>query len=458
MFFFDRNLLPAQVELRDVTGVPINRACRAADDLHHIGEVQAFYQGERLDLAELPAVPSELASNKIARLSDWLEKVVHEDVAHTIAGELKGATKLELNARIATGSELDKKIQASVMEKARTLASDFPKTFGSNQRAKQTSLAHIATNISKGIRGSLRKELKANEGRIDRVIAAKVAQSLKKNASEDDDLFVSTAIAGYAAGAEDEYAMYKDMARRAAADATIDTIHYVYRAQPIACKPCERGKKENDEDEDSSYYKDYYYGRDVYERYNVFSGRAAYMEEEKEKPNVRRSAADVGKMAGVSPPSSSSNLRGARLRKKLYQEEVQQRIDAKSATPPPLGQRKGVPPGIPIEDEMPEFVPIPKSPASQGISEKATFVPFASSRPLRGREEEYSKQQISEKAPLAASAASETFRGRAAAANTSVPRQQAISERQPAFVKLVDDAPLPTFSEMLQQVRQNKNK
>lgn len=118
--------------------------------MHHVGEVKAFYKGERLDLPELPRVPAELASDKIERLSDWLEKVVHEDVAHIIADNLKGAAKLELQARIATDSALDVAIRKAVTSKANALAPDFPKSFGSNQRAKQTKLEDIASNISRG--------------------------------------------------------------------------------------------------------------------------------------------------------------------------------------------------------------------------------------------------------------------------------------------------------------------
>jgi hypothetical protein len=147
---FARDLLPAQIELRNVVGTPINVLCKNADDLHHVGEVKAFYKGERLNLPELPRVPAELASDKIERLSDWLEKVVHEDVAHLIADNLKGAAKLELQARIATDSALDVAIRKAVTSKANALAPDFPKSFGSNQRAKQTKLEDIASNISRG--------------------------------------------------------------------------------------------------------------------------------------------------------------------------------------------------------------------------------------------------------------------------------------------------------------------
>ena len=432
--FSQRDLLHAQIELRNVVGTPINVLCKNADDLHHVGEVKAFYKGERLNLPELPRVPAELASDKIERLSDWLEKVVHEDVAHLIADNLKGSAKLELQARIATDSALDVAIRKAVTSKASALAADFPKSFGSNQRAKQTKLEDIASNISRGIRGTLRRELKSQEGRIDRAIAAKVAQSLKARvgagASEEDDLFVSTALGGYVG--EDEYAMYRDMARRAVSDAKIDSIHYVYRAQPIACGSCGGGdkkkkskQKEDAYGDDDYYYKDYYYGRPVYDAYNVFSGRAAYMED---IPSSSSSAA-----AAVSKEVS---LRGARLRKKLYQQQQQVKASlpapksaaAAAATPmPPLGPKKGLgraPPGIPIDAEMPEFVPIksrvsvssqkvPSSPQPKAVATRATFVPF---------------------------------------------------ERQPAFVKIDNnkqsiDAPLPSFDEMLKRVTSaSKNK
>jgi hypothetical protein len=148
---FFRDLLPAQVELRNVVGTPINILCKTADDLHHIGEVKAYYKGERLNLpGGLPVVPSELASDKIERLSEWLEKVVHEDVAHMIADQLKGSSKLELQAKIASDSALDLSIRQAVASKANALAVDFPKAFGSNQRAKQTKLEDMASNISKG--------------------------------------------------------------------------------------------------------------------------------------------------------------------------------------------------------------------------------------------------------------------------------------------------------------------
>jgi hypothetical protein len=63
---------------------------------------------------------------------------------------LKGAAKLELQARIATNSALDVAIRKAVMSQASALAADFPKSFGSNQRAKQTKLEDIASNISRG--------------------------------------------------------------------------------------------------------------------------------------------------------------------------------------------------------------------------------------------------------------------------------------------------------------------
>jgi hypothetical protein len=237
-----------------------------------------------------------------------------------------------------------------------------------------------------------------------------VAQSLRARAgpgaSEEDDLFVSTAISSYAGG-EDEHAMYRDMARRAVADAKVDSIHYVYRAQPIACGPCgdkkKKTNKKEEEEDDAFYYKDYYYGREVYDAYNVFAGRAAYMEE------------DGGSSSAANKPSSTVkevSLRGARLRKKLHQQQVNSAL-------PPLGPKRvgKVPPAIPVttvDDRIPEFVPIksrvPISQPPSAAATKATFVPF---------------------------------------------------ERKPAFVKLEQqqqqiDAPLPSFDEMLKRVTVKK--
>jgi hypothetical protein len=263
-------------------------------------------------------------------------------------------------------------------------------------------------------------------------------------ASEEDDLFVSTALGGYVG--EDEYAMYRDMARRAVSDAKIDSIHYVYRAQPVACGPCgdkknKKKKEKKEESGDDYYYKDYYYGRPVYDAYNVFSGRAAYMED---TGNSSSSGTEVfvgaehrRNVSDAAAVSKEVSLRGARLRKKLYQQQQQVNAplpapkSAAATTPmPPLGPKKGVgkaPPGIPIDTEMPEFVPIKSRVAVSSPSQK-----------------------VSSPIPPKAGSARATF----------VP-----FERQPAFVKIDNkqplpvDAPLPSFDEMLKRVTSaSKNK
>jgi hypothetical protein len=174
-------------------------------------------------------------------------------------------------------------------------------------------------------------------------------------------LFVSTALGGYVE--EDEYAMYRDMARRAVSDAKIDSIHYVYRAQPIACGPCDKKKKSKQKEDaygDDDYYKDYYYGRPVYDAYNVFSGRAAYMEDTGNSSSGSASASsrDVSlPLRGneyLGSVSKEVSLRGARLRKKLYQQQVKAALPApKNATAmPPLGPKKGDPRRFVLRDVL----------------------------------------------------------------------------------------------------------
>lgn len=395
--------------------------CKRADDLHHIGDVKAYYKGDRINLPKLPEAPSELASNKIERLSEWLDKTVHEDLVHVVASELKGATKLELHGKTAIGSELDKKIQKVVVQKAQEVSKEFPKAFGSTQRAKNTAMTDIATNVSRGILRELRAEIRGQEARIDRVIAAKVAKAIQATSTPDDELFVSSALSSYT-GAEDELKMYQDMTRKSLSLSKIDSIHHVYRAQPVACNTCPKSRQaatEQKEDQDSEYYANYYYGRDVYDRYNAFAGRAVFMD-----PSPKT-------VIKEEEPLPEPSLRGARLRKKLYQQQMQveeripalgsktqPRVTKSSLGPktavnsplPPLGPKSSssfprVPPAVPIEHDMPEFVP---------LKEKATFVPF-----------------------------------------------KAADERKPAFVKIaqtpVAEELLPNFDDMLKKV-EAKNK
>lgn len=374
---------PSEVVLKDVTNTDIRNQITDAHDLAHIGKIRVFNGNTRVNLPSLPEPPAHMSGDTLEHLNNWYEKDMKSALVSAIVTELKDAKdELDLHTRTNQNSPLDLKLQDIV--KTKCIGGDlssFVKTYGSTHRAKTTPAVDVAQNIATSMLRQTRQVMGGAERRLKRHLGAKLAANLKQNS--DGHIFSSTA-AQVGEGMEDEHKMYSELARKAVRLNKLEVINHVYRAQPIKCG-CD--KKEDEE----SYYDNYGYSQDTYDRVQKFLGNAVFMapalpkavsklpkapgkpfESVKEPSNVSFTQETYDKVQkirekpvymapNVVKSSTGSPLRGARLR------------DALKEDPAPVG--KFVPFPKVVEREMPalrkktgidtqkpigKFVPFPK--------------------------------------------------------------------------------------------------
>jgi hypothetical protein len=336
------------LEFRDMTGE--NIADRNANELSSVGKIRIFDKttGKRIQTEPGPQVPGHMSNNKMHRISEWFEDKLRENAIHTIASELKGSTAtVDLQTRTQINSSLEKKL-------CDLLSSDLQghlKRHGSNERAKQSDATVVAQQMARTMMKSVRSELRGQMQRIKKHMAAKAVTAMSSNiaaADEEEPLFDAAATQGIAVGLQNESQLYGKIARRAIIKSKMDLINHIYHASTVDCG-CGDEKKKNKKDDDD-YYADYYYGNDVYQKYQLYSGRAVHMEIQMDDPVSHATA--VAAAAAESAPTSA--LRGARLRKKLHQ---QQEVAAKF---------------VPFEKkhELDELVPIRNSMTQQRTPDK----------------------------------------------------------------------------------------
>lgn len=341
------------VELKDIRGRCIKDT--SAFELERVGKVKAFTRnGKRINMPVLPEPPHHMSNDKIEKLCNWFDTDIRNDIVCTIADELKDSSKTDLRIKTAENSELHKKLAAVINDK---MADTFLATYGSNERARATSNADAAHACAKTVLAQLRQRLRGAVNKIERHLAAKATLALGDNA---EDLFGEDV--NVAEHLTDEREMYEKLARKALAN-KMDIINNVYRATPlIACNTCDKSKKKNKKEGDKDYYREYYYGNDVYQRYQQFTGASVFME---------------------------PGLRGARLRKKLAnQVETERKRETstlKRVEPRLVVEQKGVtpiaqasaPPPPPLKRVDPRQVdrnPFPGvEPIARRVERKHTF-------------------------------------------------------------------------------------
>jgi hypothetical protein len=290
------------IEIKDIRGLCISDA--SASELSSIGKVKAYCRGKRINMPTLPEPPKAMSNDKLRQLGKWFEDRIKGKLVDVITDTLKGSTKIELQTKTAHNSELEKCICDTIKNQCiGGDAREFLKTFGSNERAKNTPVDDMTTKMARTVLRQLRQVIKGAEPKIDRHLAAKAAHALQETGNEED-LFGNIGLEA-AGKLEDERQLYQQLARKSLAK-HMEIINQIYRAAPITCHAKGKGKKKSKKTDDDDYYREYYYGNDVYNRYQTFAGRAVYMEP----------------VAAAAEPQAS--LRGARLRKKQYQEQIKE--------------------------------------------------------------------------------------------------------------------------------------
>lgn len=293
-----------QLQFRDMVGEDISG--RSAHELSAVGKLRVFDKttGKRLQLEPgarvIPEVPGHMSNNKMHRISEWFDGKLREDAIHAVASELKGSSAaVDLQTRTQANSNLEKKL----VDLLKPELQHHLQRHGSNERAKKSDANAVAQQMARAMMKNVRTELRGNMQRIKKHMAAKAVTAMGDSV-EDEPLFDAAATQGVAAGLQNESQLYGKMARRAITKSKMDMINHVYRANSIDCGCGDNKKKDDDE-----YYENYYYGQDLYSKYQLYSGRAVHME------------IDSGATA---PVAQAPQLRGARLRKKQYQEEQKQ--------------------------------------------------------------------------------------------------------------------------------------
>lgn len=336
-----------KISLKTVTGQPIESAVRTAEDLANVGRIKVFENGKRVDLPKLPEPPVELRNDSLMHLDKWFEQKIKNQAATIITDELKGTrNEYELQEKTSSNSSLDKKLRQLVEGSA---SKNFLEVYGSTQRAKQTPVAHVAESISSTLLRQTREILAGSEKRLVRHLNAKLAAELKQK--NEPHIFAS--VEKMAGNIENEQKLYGNMAQKALRFAKMNVIDSVYRAQPLSCD-CSTNKgpatskksggggttggKANEEEEEipkekeetgeagygrDRYYDDYYYGQEVYDKVQLYCGKAVFMEcscaESSPAPTPVKSqiAASTERLKS----STGSPLRGARLREELQKRQ-----------------------------------------------------------------------------------------------------------------------------------------
>lgn len=357
--------------LKTITGQLVQDVVETAEDLANVGRIKVFTDGgkKRVDLPELPEPPVQLRNDSLQQLDLWFEQKIKNPAVSMITAALQGTkNEYDLQDRTARDSQLDKNLRKLVEESS---AKNFLELYGSTQRAKNTPLAHVSESIAATMLRQTREILAGSEKRIVRHLNAKLAAELKEK--KESHIFANTQ--KNEAKLENEQTLYGSIAQKAVRFAKMSVVDHVYRASPINGCGCDGNKKKMDNgdgddeyggNDSDDYYDNYYYGQqEVYDKMQLYTGGAVFME------LGSGAVAPVAKIYDpVAPPFRKKESRVA-----FEEDEEERRLPTNSE--------------LPVMRQKPKLVPIDE-PVTLQNKKKTVLIPGSFGAPV---EEARSKEE-----------------------------------------------------------------
>ena len=313
----------SDISLRDVRNLDIGSpgVIEEAEDLERIGPLRVKVRDRHVDLPKIPAVPRHVANDSFEHLVQWYEDDLEPTLVDAISNELQGSSSMmHLQERTTQQSPLANEIKTIVTMKSGGNMKSFLHDYGSNIRAKTTDPEHVLHNISTTVLRKLRHGIQGIRPTIEKHFSAKTHDAVRDLGDDEDDIVLVKIDSKHR---QDEDMMYSSLAKKVLSAYKMDILYNVYRASPDVTIGCKSKNKEDneDDDEENDYYRDFAYGQDVYDTYQKYTGAPVFM-------SVQKTA----------PPSTKSekmfpNDRGARLRKKVHQQNVQRTFEPFARTP-----------------------------------------------------------------------------------------------------------------------------
>lgn len=155
------------------------------DQLHHVGEISVQVRGtpHKVDKVFVPA--AHVRINKINDVSAWYTDTVREQIIDHVSSALVGSTIDTLDLKTRRDGDLIREIQGIVEESVpRADMNAFLKTYGVNERARNTPGVDAAARIARHIMGEIRRGINANEGRIANYHAEQAARRAAHEAAK----------------------------------------------------------------------------------------------------------------------------------------------------------------------------------------------------------------------------------------------------------------------------------
>lgn len=166
------------------------------EELHHAGQLSVRLHDKEKRVGSLLEPPAHVRSDKLQDLNSWYEHDVRERIVHHVADRLVGSTMATLDSKTRRGAPLIDEIQSIVEESVPNADMDaFMRTYGINDRAKNTSGSDAAARIARSIMSQVRRGLQANTRRIKAYHAEQIArrvaaQKARKTTDEGTSLDV----------------------------------------------------------------------------------------------------------------------------------------------------------------------------------------------------------------------------------------------------------------------------